>query len=119
MKTHLSAALLAMVLTGGPVFGSQISIGIRIGPPPPPRVVRVIPARPATDFLWVEGYWYPNGRHYKWHPGYWTQPPYAAARWVAPHHDGQMFFNGYWDTEHGHVEHDHRSDKDHERDHRR
>jgi hypothetical protein len=53
---------------------AQVSIGIQIGPPPPPRVVRVQPARPGTDFIWVEGYWHPVGNHYKWHNGYWTRP---------------------------------------------
>ena len=66
----------------------------------------------------VEGYWYPSGKHYKWHAGYWTRPLYGSGRWVAPHHDGQMFFNGYWDTDHGQIEHDHRSARNRERDRR-
>src|SRR5215831_12805639 len=44
------------------------------------------------DFVWVEGYWYPVGNHYRWHDGYWTRPPYAGAHWVGPHHDGERFF---------------------------
>ena len=112
MKTKLLAL---MLFAGGCVFG-QVEIGIRIGPPPPPRVVRVLPARPGPDFIWVEGYWYPVGGHYKWHGGYWSRPPYAGARWVVPHHDGERFYAGYWDGEHGRREHDHRWDKDHDRD---
>ena len=122
MKKKLLAAIL---LTGGIVFG-QVSIGITIGPPPPPRVVRVRPVAPGPDFFWVDGYWYPAGNHYKWHKGYWTRPPYPGARWVGPRHDGQMFFEGYWEGGRGQFKHDHRWDRDrrnrdfgHDRDDRR
>jgi hypothetical protein len=115
MKTTLLASLL---LAAGSVFGAQIDIGVRIGPPPPPRVVRVRPASPGPDFVWVEGYWYPTGHSYKWHEGYWTRPPYPGAVWVVPRHDGKQFFEGYWEGEHGRVAHDHHSDRNHDRDYR-
>ena len=114
MKTGL---LTLMLLIGGIAFG-QISIGIRIGPPPPPRVVRVLPPRPGPEFVWVGGYWYPVGNHYKWHAGYWTRPVYPGARWVAPRHDGERFFGGYWEGDAGRREHDHHWDRDHDRDFR-
>ena len=114
MKTLvLSLALLASTC----MLNAQISIGIRIGPPPPPRIVRVPPPSPGADFIWVGGYWYPSGNHYKWHDGYWTQSPYAGAHWVAPRHDGERFFEGYWEGDHGRIAHDHRWDHDRERDH--
>ena len=117
MKNFLTTILFAgMLLAGGSVFGAQISLGIRIGPPPAPRVVRVLPPKPGPEFMWVEGYWYPEGTRYKWHAGYWTRPPYAGARWIAPHHDGQQFYAGYWDGDRGHVDHDHKWDHDHGRD---
>lgn len=106
-----------MLLAAGAVFG-QVSVGIQIGPPPPPRVVRVLPPRPGPGWIWVEGYWYPVGHHYKWHDGYWTRAPYGDARWVAPRYDGRMFFNGYWEGERGRWEHDHRWDRDRDRDYR-
>jgi hypothetical protein len=56
---------------------AEVSVGVVIGAPPPPRVVVVIPAQPAPECVWVEGYWYPVGKHYKWHGGYWTRPPYG------------------------------------------
>ena len=112
-----TTVLAALLLAGGTsVAGAQVSLGIRIGPPPPPRVVRVLPPRPGPEFAWVDGYWYPVGRHYKWHAGYWTRPPYAGARWVSPHHDGERFFTGYWDGDRGRFEHDHRWDRDRHRD---
>ena len=112
-----TTVLAALLLAGGTsVASAQVSLGIRIGPPPPPRVVRVLPPRPGPEFAWVDGYWYPVGRHYKWHAGYWTRPPYAGARWVSPHHDGERFFTGYWDGDRGRFEHDHRWDRDRHRD---
>ena len=79
LRTSLFAAPLLFAL---PVLGAQISVGITIGPPPPARVVRVLPPTPGPEFVWIEGYWYPVGRHYRWHEGYWTRPPYPGARWV-------------------------------------
>lgn len=113
MKTKLLALLL---LVSGAAF-SQISLGIRIGAPPPVRVMRIQPQSPGPEYLWIGGYWYPNGNHYRWHDGYWTRPAYEGARWVGPRHDGQRYFAGYWEGGRGRVEHDHRWD--HERGHNR
>jgi len=117
MKNLVRATLLlAMFLVAGSAFGGQVSLGITIGAPPPPRVVRVLPPSPGPDYVWVGGYWYPVGGHYHWHAGYWTRPPYVGARWVAPHHDGRQFFAGYWEGDRGRVEHDHHWDRLHNRD---
>lgn len=119
MRSYMRATLLgAMLLVGVSAANAQISIGIRIGPPPPPRVVRILPPRPAPEYVWVEGYWYPVRRHYKWHDGYWTRTPYEGARWVPAYHDGEQFFEGYWEGDRGRIEHDHRWDRDRDRDFR-
>ena len=111
-----AAVLIAVLLVTAKAGKAQVSVGIVIGAPPPPRVVAVVPARPDPANVWAEGYWYPVGNHYKWHEGYWTRPPYEGARWVAPHHDGQRYYAGYWDGARGRVEHDHHSDHDRDRD---
>ena len=98
---------------------AQISIGIEIGAPPPPRVIRVQPPPPGPEFIWIPGYWYPVANRYVWHVGYWTRPPYAGAVWVVPRHDGERFFGGYWDGPRGRFEHDHRWDRDGDRDYDR
>ena len=119
MRSLIRITVLAvLLLAGGSVLGAQVSIGIRIGPPPPPRVVRVLPPRPSPEFVWVEGYWYPVRRRYRWHEGYWTRPPYLRARWVRPHYDEdeEEFFEGYWEGDQGRVEHDHRWDRYRDRD---
>jgi hypothetical protein len=117
MKSMIKTALLAgLLLVSGSAFAAQVSIGITIGPPPAPRVVRIVPQRPSPEFVWIDGYWYVAKKHYTWHEGYWTRPPYSTARWVGPHHDGKMFFDGYWDGDRGRFEHDHHSDHDRDRD---
>lgn len=113
----LSAALLAgTILCCVPTARAQISIGIILGAPPPPRVVYVEPPRPGPAYVWVEGYWFPFHHHYRWHEGYWTLPPYEGAYWIAPHYEHGRYFVGYWNGDRGRVDHDHRWDRDRERD---
>src|SRR5689334_24799 len=89
--------ILGVVLGGEVALSAQIAAGIRIGPPPPPRVVHVVrPPAPGPAFFWVDGYWYPVGNHYTWRPGYWVQPPYPAAVWVAPRYTNGHYYAGYW-----------------------
>ena len=124
MKKVLAGLLLSAALS----FGAQINLGIRIGPPPAPRVVRVRPAAPGPGFFWIDGYWYADGGRYHWHDGYWTRPPYEGAHWVGPRHENGMFYAGYWDGGRGRFDHDHHwdrdrghrdFDRDHDRDHDR
>lgn len=107
----MTKLLAAMLLTAGLAFG-QVSIGIQIGAPPPPRVLRVRPVAPGPAFVWIDGYWYPVRNRWVWHSGYWTRLPFPGARWVVPRHDGRMFFGGYWEGPRGRFEHDHKWDRD-------
>ena len=115
MKTKLLPVLL---LLGGSAIAAEISVGVTIGPPPPPRVGRVRPPGPGPEYVWVEGYWYPVGRQYRWHEGYWTRPPYPGSVWVVPRHDGERFYDGYWEGDRGRFGHDHHWDHDRDRDFR-
>jgi len=108
-------AVSAVLLLPASAAHAQISFGIRIGEPPPARAYRV-PARPGPDYVWVEGYNYPERGHYKWHDGYWTRPPYEGAYWVEPYHVNGQYFAGRWEGPHGVVAHDHRWDKSKDRD---
>ena len=120
MRKFIGAALLAaMLLTGSPALKAQISVGIGIGAPPPPRVLRVRPVAPGPDYVWVDGYWYVVDGRYVWHRGYWTLPPYGGAAWIGPRWEGGRYYNGYWNGDRGRFEHDHRWDREHERDHNR
>jgi YXWGXW repeat-containing protein len=113
----VSSAVCALMLLGSAAANAQISFGIQIGEPPPPRAYRV-PARPGPEFVWVEGYWYPQGRHYRWHDGYWTRPPFEGAYWVDPYYAGGRYVAGYWEDGHRRFEHDHRWDRERRRDFR-
>jgi hypothetical protein len=110
--------IVALLLAAPSAANAQVSFGVTIGPPPAPRPYRVAP-RPGPDYVWIEGYWYPQGGHYRWHTGYWTRPPYAGAYWVEPYHDGRRFVSGYWEGSRGRLEHDHRWDHEGRRDERR
>jgi len=119
MRTaHQVLAISAVVLLPASAAHAQVSIGIRIGEPPPPRYYRVAP-QPAPDYVWIEGYWYPEGPHYRWHDGYWTRPPYEGAYWVAPYYVEGRYFPGQWEGRRGVIAHDHRWDASRERDERR
>ena len=112
--------LFAMALLAAGSMFAQMSVGVRIGAPPPPRVIRVRPMSPGPGYHWVEGYQYPVGNHYRWHDGYWTRPPYEGATWVMPRHDGERYYNGRWEGSRGQIEHDHRMmDRGRNRDYRR
>jgi WXXGXW repeat (2 copies) len=110
----ISGLLLALASTAQ----AQINFGIRIGEPPAPHAYRV-PPQPGPDYIWVEGYQYPQGSHYTWHDGYWTRPPYEGAYWVAPYHVGGQYFSGRWEGNRGIVTHDHGWDGGQQRDERR
>ena len=119
MRKLLSTlALSVFLLAGASAANAQISFGIHIGDPPAPRAYRV-PRQPADDYIWVEGYWYPQGSRYAWHNGYWTRPPYDGAYWVAPYNQGGQYFGGQWEGGRGAISHDHRWDKGNRRDERR
>ena len=106
-----------LFLAGGGLFG-QVSVGIQIGPPPPPRVY-ARPVAPGPGFVWVDGYWFAQGHHWRLHQGYWTRAPYEGAVWVNPRYEGGRWFDGYWEGDRGHFAHDHRWDRDRDRDYRR
>jgi hypothetical protein len=83
------------------------------------RPLRGIGSRPGPDYIWVEGYQYPQSGHYVWHNGYWTRPPYEGAYWVEPYHTGGQYYAGRWEGNRGNINHNHRWDSGKQRDERR
>src|SRR5262245_1406295 len=76
----MSSAALALLLGAGSVAHAQVSIGVAIGRPPAPVVIEeappaprayVVAAQPGPEFVWVEGYWFPQGTAYRCAHGYW------------------------------------------------
>jgi WXXGXW repeat (2 copies) len=107
----ISGVLFAIALT----IPASAQIGVYIGTPPPPlRYERRGPI-PGPGYVWVEGYWVPNGHRYRWVEGHWERPPYEGAYWFHPHYDhyreGWRLHEGHWDRE------DHDRDRGHDEDH--
>jgi len=111
--------LTTLLLSGGVASAAQVSFDVRIGAPPPPRVVRVVPRRPGPQYVWVDGYWFPERGRYVWHDGYWTRPPFPGAYWVAPYHVDGRYYVGRWEDGRRSFRHDHRWDRSKLRDERR
>lgn len=67
--------------------------------PPPPRPEAMTP-QPASDYVWVPGYWMWRAGQQEWVAGHWEVPPRPGARWVSARWekqgDGYIFMQGYW-----------------------
>lgn len=67
--------------------------------PPAPRFEEMSP-KPASDYVWIPGYWAWRAGQQQWVAGHWEVPPHVGAKWVAPkwerQGDGYMFIQGYW-----------------------
>jgi hypothetical protein len=114
MKLHWMSSLVLAAAVAVPSF-AQVSI--YIGTPPPPIRYEAPPPAPGPNFVWIEGYWAPQGHHYKWVAGRWDRAPYPGAYWVHPHYDhydeGWQMHEGYW----SHENHDNGHWKDHDNGH--
>ena len=118
MRKILQTLALSAVLVGSASAAhAQVTFGFRFGEPPAPRSYRV-PPRPGPDYVWIEGYNYPNGGRYAWHDGYWTRPPYEGAYWVEPYHVNGQYYVGRWEGQRAPIVHDHRWDRGRDRDDR-
>lgn len=73
-------------------------------PPPMPTSTpnEAVPARPAAEAVWVNGYWSYNqtSGQYDWIPGHWEIPPRGMTSWVAPSWqrsgNGYIYEQGHW-----------------------
>jgi hypothetical protein len=117
-KILQTLAISALLLAPATAANAQVSFGIRIGAPPAPRAYRV-PRQPGPEYMWIEGYWYPQGSRYVWHDGYWTRPPYEGAYWVDPYYVGGRYYAGQWEGNRRNFNHNHRWDRGNQRDERR
>ena len=122
MRKILQTLAFTMVLfASASAADAQVTFGVQVGQPPAPRAYAV-PRQPASDYMWIEGYWYPQagkGSHYAWHNGYWTRPPYQGAYWVEPYYIRGNYYEGRWENgQHGYG-HNHGWDKSKQRDERR
>ena len=117
-KLFQAFAISTLLLAPASTAQAQVNFGIQFGQPPGPQHYQV-PRRPGSDYMWIEGYWYPQGTRYAWHNGYWTRPPFAGAYWVAPYHLDGRYYAGRWEDGRRNLRHDHRWDRSRLRDERR
>lgn len=97
----LGLALGALAYAPASQASPHVSVGVRIGVPPPPvRVVRAPP--PRRGYIWAPGYWRWEARAHRhvWVDGYWVRARpghhYRPARWVRDGRDWR-FQRGHWD----------------------
>ena len=95
-KPLLTLFVSALLLGPAAAAQAQVSVGIRIGPPPAPRAYRV-PPQPTPNHEWVEGHWAPQGSKYRWHDGQWAKPPRPGAYWQEPYYANGRYYAGRWD----------------------
>lgn len=85
------------------VPAASAQINIYLGAPPPPIQYQARPPLPGPGYSWVDGFWQPYNRGYRWQPGVWQQPPYPGAYYIHPHYDhykrGWRLHQGYWSRE--------------------
>lgn len=102
--------MLGVVLSAGTAagFGStHVSVGLRIGVPPPvivhqapPRhVTEVVVVSPGPGYVWVAGHYSWANNQWVWIPGAWMTPPEAGAVWVEGRWDqaAQTWTEGHWE----------------------
>ncbi len=82
---------------------SQATTQVVVAQPPPAPPLRpdVVIARPASDTVWVQGYWTYDGYRYAWISGCWARPPHRRYQAYVPPHwmhrgGGYVYVQGYW-----------------------
>lgn len=84
-----------------PAYAAQpTSALVEVDRPPPPARVEVLPARPSSGAVWVDGEWIWRRGRWAWRPGRWVNAPMGQrfSPWVfvrAP--DGTLWYApGVW-----------------------
>jgi hypothetical protein len=82
----MKKAILAMVLVAGSALaGPRIAVGVGFRAPAPIAVAQ--PSCPGPGYVWVDGYYAPNG---VWVAGFWRAPVIGVG--VAPHFAAPHYF---------------------------
>jgi hypothetical protein len=67
---------------------------------PPAPQQEVVLAQPASDDVWIAGFWTWRNSQYQWMAGHWELPPSSGSVWVAPRWEQQgnayRFYEGHW-----------------------
>jgi hypothetical protein len=86
-----------------PAFVAQpTSALVEVSEPPPPARVEVLPPKPASTAVWIDGEWMWRRGRWAWLAGRWCNPPPGAAfsPWVFERSaDGRLWYTpGVWRT---------------------
>jgi len=82
--------------------GATTNIYVEGAPPVPPApLAESISPQPASNAVWIPGYWsYDNGGRYTWLNGHWEIPPAGARIYQPPQWrrqgNGYVYVRGYW-----------------------
>jgi hypothetical protein len=74
---------------------APVSAFVEVPYPPPAARTEVIPVRPHSGDVWVDGQWNWEGEKWRWQTGGWVTPPARATfqPWmVTRRRDGQVVF---------------------------
>ncbi|MGD0792950.1 MAG: YXWGXW repeat-containing protein [Terriglobales bacterium] len=63
---------------------ASAQVSVYLGSAPPPLRYERRGPLPGPGYAWVDGYWAPNGHHYRWVAGRWDRPPYKAHIGIIP-----------------------------------
>lgn len=108
MNFKLLSVLALVGASAGTAFPStHVSVGLRIGIPPP-VIVREAPPRrvseavvvsPGPGYIWVAGHYSWNAGQWLWVPGAWVSAPQPGAVWVEGRWDEstKMWTEGHWE----------------------
>jgi hypothetical protein len=82
-----------------PVVAGDEPEPVEVDSYPPEPLDEPIPARPATGYVWLDGYWHWDGYQWLWIPGRWTYERHGYV-YVEPHYafrgDQYMYVHSYW-----------------------
>jgi hypothetical protein len=100
MRQLRKNAVLLLLLLGLSAAEASAQIVVRVRPPRPHVVITARPVAPSPRHVWIDEDWEPNGTEYRWHGGYWIEPPRPRAVWVPGHwrhnRHGYIWIRGHW-----------------------
>jgi hypothetical protein len=92
----LALASVAMLFIGSTQASAGVSVGIRIGTPPPPIVVEHRWGRPYPGAVWIAGHHELVNGAWVWVGGYYAYPPHRGAVWVPARYHHGYYYSGHW-----------------------
>jgi hypothetical protein len=98
--TVCAAVILSVPLGCGPSLArpsmtpAPVSAFVEVPYPPPAAHAEVIPPRPHSSDVWIDGQWSWDSKTWRWEPGRWVVPPAGAKfqPWMITRSDARVLF---------------------------